>query len=285
MKVILRPINRNTWSGVMRYPNCAYVLGPYLKRSGARYTGLSKLEEEELGKELGVDLKPNSKFWDDYGIRITDKDLIIDTELGPEEKLKYLHSKNHKRVSVGPRIKAGADFQLIEEETEAKEANVKNRMKRKAVQEFDKLTSNEIRKALRVFGYNAENVTNEVVEDMLYKIVEERPREFLEVWVNNKNKEIQYLLEEAIANNIIRKNKTIYKYGTDIIGNTLEDAIDYLNNPINQDLKIAILSQLEGKKAVYGNVEGYKNFKKHNVNKSSESEINKDDEDLTTRKV
>ena len=34
----------------------------------------------------------------------------------------------------------------------------------------------------------------------------------------------------------------------------MEDAVDYLKNPSNQDLKIAIMSQLEGKKAVYNNV-------------------------------
>jgi aminopeptidase C len=281
MKVVLRPINKNTFSGWNRYPNCAYVVGPYLTRSGKRYTGLSELDEEELSKALGVDLKPNSEFWDNFGIRVTDKDVIIDTEVGPEEKLKYLHLKNHRRVSTGARIKAGADFQLIEEESEAKEANVRNRTKRKAIQEFDKLTLGEMRKALRLFGFNAENVANEIVEDMLYKIVEERPQEFLKIWVDNKDKDIYFLIEEAAANNIIRKSKTIYKYGTDIIGHTLEDAVDYLKNPKNQDLKIAILSQIDGKKAVYGKASVDKEIKKS----LRTEEVNKDDEEIKIGKV
>ena len=34
------------------------------------------------------------------------------------------------------------------------------------------------------------------------------------------------------------KNKNIYKYGTDIIGHNLEAAVDYIDDPANQDLKI-----------------------------------------------
>jgi hypothetical protein len=109
----------------------------------------------------------------------------------------------------------------------------------------------EMRKALRIFGYNPDSTGDSVVESNLYKIIESDPKKFLTVWADNKDREILFLLEDAVASNIIRKTKTTYKYGTDVIGGTADDAIAYLKNPANQDLKIAITSQLEAKKAVY----------------------------------
>jgi hypothetical protein len=235
----------------VRYANCSYKIASYFTRTGRRYTGLTDLDEEELGTVLNVDLKPNSDFWTDFFIEVKDRDVIIDTSLGAEEKLKYLFLKGHKNVSVGSIVKAGAEFQLIEAETEAVVSNTRNRLKRRALLEFDKLTPDQMRKALRLYGYSSDNISNEVAESTLSRLVEEDPERFLTIWVDNTNKDIQYLLEEAAANNVIRKSKTVYKYGTDIIGYTLEDAIDYLKNPANQDLKKAILTQLETKGSLY----------------------------------
>ena len=251
MKVILRPINKNNWSGIVRYSNCSDHLNSYYTRTGRRYTGLSDLDAERIGKKLGVNLNPNADFWDTFGIQIKDRDVIIDTSLGEEEELKYLFAKNHKRVVIGNTVKAGADYQLIESENEAFVENVKNRLKRRAISEFDKMTPDQMRKALRLFGYSSDRISNEVAESTLFSIVETDPESYLKIWVDNSNKDVQYLLEEAAANNVIRKSKTVYKYGTDVLGYTLDDAIDYLKNPTNQDVKKAILTQLETKGSIF----------------------------------
>lgn len=252
MKAILKPLKPNPWSGIHRYANCAHYLGPYLKRSGQRYTGLDEFNRERFEKILGVDLRPSSEFWDNYSIRIDENYVVIDTDDGPEEELKYLFLKSHKRVAASLRDrKATADYVLIQPEEDAKAENEINRIKRKASSEFDRMGINEMRKALRIFGYNPDSTGDSVVESNLYKIVESDPKKFLTVWVDNKDREILFLLEDAVASNIIRKTKTTYKYGTDVIGGTADDAIAYLKNPANQDLKIAITSQLEAKKAVY----------------------------------
>ena len=64
------------------------------------------------------------------------------------------------------------------------------------------------------------------------------------VWVNNKNKDTQYILETSISKNIIRKSKNVYYYGTDIIGRSNDEAIAFLNDKANQDIKISILDQI-----------------------------------------
>jgi len=272
MEAILQNVTTNTWTQVPRYADCNHYIGTYYKRNGQRYTGLDDaVLRERLEKELNVDLKPNSSFWDNFAVRIGTKEVILNTDAGAEEELRYYFLRNHKRVAFGTGYKPGADYRLVDQDAVAKVANVKNKLLRQAFAALDKLTPEEMRKALRLFGYRAENVTAEVAESTLTNLVTENPQQFLDIWVNNKNKDVQFLIEEASAANIIRKNKTIYKYGTDILGYTLEDAILYLSNPKNQDVKLAIITQLQSKSE----------FFKHNesnvvpVDEAAELKLNK----------
>lgn len=247
MKVILRPLRQDTWSGIIKYKNCYEDLSPYFTRSGSIYTGLTEGDAERLGKRLGLDLSPNSEYWKTFYIRTADRDIILELE-DPHDELKYLFLKNHKRVKNSLfEHKATANFVLINQEEEAKKDNLFGRTKRQAIREFDKMSIEEMRKCLRLFGKSSENLANEVVENRLFDIVEGDPQGFIDKWVNNTDRETQYLIERAISMNIIRKNKRLYTYGSDTIGQGLEDAIAYLNDPKNQDVKIAIKQQIDGK--------------------------------------
>ena len=66
-------------------------------------------------------------------------------------------------------------------------------------------------------------------------------------WVNNADKDINYLIEEAIAKNIIRRNRSQYFFGTDMIGNGLDDAIAYLKDKKNQEIMLAIKQEIKSK--------------------------------------
>ena len=84
-------------------------------------------------------------------------------------------------------------------------------------------------------------MSNELVEAKLTEQVETSPEKFMLKWVENPNKEINFVIEEAIAKNIIRKNRAQYYFGTDLIGNGLEDVIAYLKDKKNQEIKLAIM--------------------------------------------
>ena len=250
MKVTLRPTAHDSWSGVIKYKNCYEDIGPYYTRSGSIYTGLGKETAERLGELLGKDLSPGSSFWETFYIRTAGKDIILDLD-DPFDELKYHFLKNHKRVKGSMfEHKATANFVLINQEEESKRANLFQRTKRAAVREFDKMTPEEMRKALRIFGKNAENLGAEIVENRLWDIIEGDPQGFLDKWVNNKNRETQWLIERAVSMNVIRKNKMLYTYGSDTIGHGLEDAVSYLDDPKNQDVRIAIKLATEGKGAI-----------------------------------
>ena len=154
----------------------------------------------------------------------------------------------HKRVANGlSNIKPTHDFVLVNQEFEAEESNRINKIKREAYAEFNKMSIEDMRKCLRLYGQKSDNISNELVESRLFELIERDPNKFFLLWINNKNKDTQYIIEAAIAKNVIRKNKNVYYYGTDVIGRSLEDAISMLNDKKNQDIKMAILQETEVK--------------------------------------
>jgi len=250
MKVILRPLVTAdaSWAGVKNYKNCYEDIGVYFTRHGQRYNGtLTDEDRERLGKKLGKDLSPGSDFWEGFFIRTNGKDIILETE-EPMDELKYLYLRGHKKVKDSIFThKATANFVLVNQEEESKKTNLFNRVKRQAGREFDKMTTEEMRKALRIFGKSSEQLAPDVIENRLYEIVEGDPQGFLEKWANNKSRDTQYLVERAVSLNIIRKNKRLYTYGTDTIGHGLLDTVAYLEDPKNQDVLFAIQQGVEGK--------------------------------------
>ena len=250
MKVILRHKKKDSWSGVTKYKNCFDYLAPMLTRSGNRHTGLTEEDAARLEKLLGLDkdtLAPWSKYWITFAVKITNKELILNTEI-PWDELQYLFLRNHKRVSNGlTDIRQNTDYVLINEDSEAQEANKIAKRKRDAIKEFDKLSLEVMRKCLRLFGYKADTMSAELVENKLFELIEKSPEQFFIKWVNNKSKTTEYVIQAALAKNVMRKTKNVYYYGTEIIGNSLEDTIAYLENNSNGDLKMAILNEIESK--------------------------------------
>jgi hypothetical protein len=252
-RVILRPLLTSTasWAGVIKYRNCYEDIGPYLTRSGSQYTGLTPEDAVRLGELLGLDLTRGSDYWKSFYIRTSGKDMFFDPENETMDELKVLYLKSHKKVKTSIfEHKATANFVLVDQEEESKKTNLFNRVKRDAMLASSKMTPEEMRKALRIFGKSAENLSPEIVENRLFEIVEGDPESFLLKWVNNKKRDTQYLVERAISLNIIRKNKRIYSYGTDTIGHGLEDTMSYLDDPKNQDVRIAIMQGVEGKQVI-----------------------------------
>ena len=250
MEVILKFARVNPWAGIAKYKNCYDYIGTYWTRSGNRYTGLTEEDARRLEKEMGYEeghLAPTSPFWKTYSIKVGAKDVYLHTEK-PEDELAYLFLKNNKRVALGlSNIKPQNDYVLVNSEAEAEAKNKINRVKREAITEFNKMSLEEMRKCLRIYGNRADNISNELVENKLFELIEKDPNKFFLIWVNNKNKETQYILDTAISKNIIRKSKNIYYYGTDVIGRSNDDAISFLNNKANQEIKLAILNEIDAK--------------------------------------
>ncbi len=250
MEVILRFKSKDPWAGITKYKNCYDYIAPYWTRSGNKYTGLTDEDAKRLEREIGYPdghLSPFSDFWNTFAIKLTTKETILHTER-PYDELQYLFLKGHKRVANGlNNVKPNNDYILINKDSEAEESNRLNKIKRQAIIEFNKLSVEDMRKALRLYSYKSDAMSNELVESKLFELVEKDPNKFFLIWVNNKTKNTQFIIEAAIAKNVMRKSRNVYYYGTDIIGSSLEDAIAYLDDKKNQDIRLVIIQETEAK--------------------------------------
>jgi len=250
MEVRLEHCRKDPWSGFIKYPNCFTGICAPLSRAGNRVTGLSVEDEKRLEKALGYPdghLARTSDFWITYAVRIPKEGLTLHTEI-PENEMIYLLAKAHHRVASSKlKITPNTDFVLINRELEAEEANKNSRTKIEAFAEFNKMSPADTRKALRLYGFKADNVSDDIAKSTLFSFIENDPAKYLMLWVNNKSRETQYLIEAAIAKNVIRKQKNLYYYGTEVIGHSLQDAMAHIDDKQNQDIRLVIMQELESK--------------------------------------
>ena len=250
MVVELKIKKKNPWIGLVKYRNCFDYIAPYFTRSGSIYTGLTPEDEKYFEKALGYEdghLAKTSDFWTTFSVKVGTRTLLLDDSI-PRQAMIIKFLSGHKRVATSlDKLDAGKDYLLINREAEAIEQNKQNKLRRDAIKEFDNLSLEQMRKCLRLFGMNADRMSNELVESTLFNFVDKQPNKFFDKWVNNKAKETEFLLEEAIAKGVIRKDKTHYFYGSDMFADSLEDAIAYLDSKKNQDLKLAIMNETKNK--------------------------------------
>lgn len=250
MQVEFKLLKKSPWSGLIKYKNCFDYVSPYFTRSGSIYTGLTPEDEKYFEKVLGYPeghLAKSSEFWSTFCVKIGTRSMILDDSI-PRQAMIIKFLSGHKRVATSlDKMTAGKDYLLINREAEAVEANKANKLKREAVKEFDKLTLEQMRKCLRLYGIKADNMSNELVESTLFSLVDKNPKKFFDKWVKNNSKETEFILEEAIAKGVIRKDKTHYFYGSDMFADSLPDAIAYLDAKKNQDLKLSIINETQNK--------------------------------------
>ena len=250
MVVELKIKKKNPWAGLLKYKHCFDYIAPYFTRSGSIYTGLTPEDERHFEKALGYPeghLAKTSEFWTTFCVKVGTRGLVLDDQF-PLQALQIKFLSGHKRVATSlDKLSAGKDYLLINREAEAIQKNKQNSLRRDAIKAFDTLSLDDMRKCLRLFGIRSDNMSNELVESQMFDIVDKQPKRFLDKWVNNKKKDTEFVLEEAIAKGVIRKDRTQYFYGTEMFADSLQDAIAYLDAKKNQDLKLSIINEVKSK--------------------------------------
>lgn len=250
MVVELKIKKKQPWSGLIKYKACFDYIAPYFTRSGSLYTGLSPQDETKYEKILGLaegTLAKSSSYWNTFCVKVGARGVLLDDTIPRQEMIiKFL--TGHKRVATSlDKLDAGKDYLLINRQAEAIEQNKINKQRRDAIKEFDKLSIDQMRKALRIMGVKSDTLSNELIESTLFNLVDKQPKKFFDKWVNNKSKETEFIIESAISKGIVRKDRTQYYYGSEMFADSIEQAVAYLDSKKNQDLKLSIINQIENK--------------------------------------
>jgi hypothetical protein len=252
---------KTAWGGFNKFPNAATVFGVQMTRTGNLTTGLTTDDVERLAKATGMEkealmpptLDPTSKvgsYWKTFNVRVSANGIDIDTT-NPFDEILYLFAKNHHLVADGSENQTSHhECVLINADKEAIVKNEKFRKMRQAMREVDKMTTDEMKRALRIFGIYTKGMSNELVEARLHDTIEKDVDKFINMWIKNKNREQADILASAIELNIIRKNRNNYYYGTDMIGASHDEVVAWFKLPSNQEVVQAIKSEIENKSKI-----------------------------------
>ncbi len=261
----LKPIVRNGWlpkghDGEYQFTGCeTWKVPPKSASTGQRQTGLTAEDEARLEKALklspGSLSKYNEDYWANYKIKIPKEGKMLYME-NPKDELDALVLKAHPHIANSAMEVAdspGASHFLTSVNAEAEVNNAKEKAERSAVKRYGQLSSAEMIDVLRVYALSSGKATAKItkstpvdlIETTLYNKLKEDPDEFLRI-LEDPNFKTRVLIDKLVsAKVLIRSGSKYIVHGGDSIGATLQDTIDFIDDPRNQDVKLSLMSKLE----------------------------------------
>lgn len=248
--VKIKPISKDTWSGMNRFPKCKDSFAP-TQRNGAFNLGISEDKRRELESILDLsegELGPFSKYWIDFVVHIHDRELILDLD-NPMDYLQYMVLMQSPRVAESDKDedrtkKPKAEYAIYNEAEKAKRENSIVALKKKAWKIFNSASNKEMRDLLKLLGVQAHNANREIVENKLAEFVENEPEKVIAV-KEQDNFKMKVFLSDCIRVKALRKNAGSYFFGDIHIGKDEEMAILFLDDPENQEILLALKQKLQ----------------------------------------
>jgi hypothetical protein len=221
-------------------------------------TGFEKWSKEKVAEfEEELSLAPgtlkNPEFWADFKITIPPTGKWID--LGtPEGRLEYMVLCQIKTVAKSleelPRVASAANMQysavfvMRDAEQEATKKVSKAHTKKKAYAIADKMGPEEMANYLIYIGETPQNMSRDVIEGKMYEDLDSNPDRFLSIIEKENFKDVVFI-NKCLHNNILSQRGQAIYHGGQVMSSNLEAAIEFLNDPTNHAVKLALHADLD----------------------------------------
>jgi len=222
----------------------------FVSRSPLR--GLTREQERKyLPQVIGTSAehpdfeKEVRKFWADFNIDVPSDGVVLDVTtneagepLNLDDWIKYQWALKHRFVAASQEelrqdpLKA---FYIYDPEREVRKQHSSLQDKKAAFREFVKVTDDPdaVKRLLRVLSQtNPDRMSQEQCENMLAQLLEENPKRFIQV-ATDKDLELRDLLYQLVEGDVVRQIGQSFLYLDTTIGETQEEAIQYLKNKRN----------------------------------------------------
>jgi hypothetical protein len=257
-------IKRNPKSGyfgLFAYPKSVTTLSCQLNSKGSHNTGLTPEEEKYYEKQLeGMGVKPgdlgkHSSWWDnvfntEFAIRLFNTkttELILDN---PINQIKYKVLLAHGDVANSDieRNKPGILFYIDDEEARAKEELKVLNFELEGMKLIIGLTPEQKRGSLRLFGKsNPDLMSEDVCSAQLMMEMKKEPKKFFDI-ITDKELSTKMFIYELLDKKIISRKGNYFYYNDDLIANTTDECVTYMNDPKNQSVRLGLETKLKKNK-------------------------------------
>jgi len=243
----------HTYTGANR----RYCLPFSLSRRSLVNPFQSEEQREELERELSLPsgalsiYKKKDNYWSNFEVILDKKELSLDLR-NPEDVLRYLlllANSEEIAPSFKDRFEGAYKYALVDQDSESNERAKKAHTVKEAYKKLGQMEDSveTMTNFLIVYGKKpGNNPRQEFLVSELDKIIENDLEGFMTI-VEDEHFETKLLIKKAIQIGAINKpTKTRYELpGGDVIGNSLEQTVDYLKNPLNQENYILIKNRVE----------------------------------------
>lgn len=210
-----------------------------------RVTGIPKDREEELSKALnGLDLSPNSSFWEEFTVVLDNKGTMLDLTDPIQEIYYYILTTKSDIATSTDKVKPHSIFVMYNEEVEAEKENKKFEYELAAYSYLKDMSEEERANFLKLFDFKTRNMSPSVIKKTLKQKADDDPKFFVELY-EDKNKIIKVLIKDCVQNGVVSLKNGAYYFGEDMLGADINLAIAKIKNPKNADLRLAIEKRLE----------------------------------------
>jgi len=265
-KVKVEPIKRgNEWlptghDGEFMYTDAMWSMDlPVIASTGMRRAIFTREEQKLIEKELNLPEGDLSFYDKDKGFWATNKKARV--SLGKEglvlnlmdlmDLIKYKILKENKTIapSWAERFNSGSyKFALVDEDEKSKESNTKYELMKEVYVNFGKMESSarKMQNVLKLYGKKTTNMDLDFLRGEVQKLIDKDAKEFVKI-VSDKHFNMKVLIEEGLAVRAIERNssKAYVLAGGDLIGRTLQETIEWMENPSNSDIVLKIKAQIE----------------------------------------
>lgn len=229
-------------------PGVSHTLAPPMDSFGQLVTGTSKSDYDKIMKDE-INPPEYMEFFSKLTIKISEGGKELNLSI-PKHLLMYNLAKKIKTVAsekevVNPSVHR---YYIVDENAQALKKLSGIQIKTRAYKLFAEMSPNDARDFLVLYGKDSKSVNDDIVQAKLGELIESDAEKFVSLYEDN-NKEVKIVLQKLTRMNILRKEGKSYFYGDEgeavFLGATQEMAVEFLKDPENQELYIALISELK----------------------------------------
>lgn len=229
---------------------------PISAKTGQRKAILTKEEQELFEQELNLEkgsmsfYHKDKGYWTTFRVTLDKEGRTLDLSQ-PIDYLSWLVLKEQKTIAPSRKEMFNSGeykFALVDEDEDIKTTNNKLELMKQVYKHFGKIEDSpkKMQNVLRLYGKYTDNLNPEFLKAEIQKLIDKDADEFVKIMSDVKFN-TKVTIEKALKIRAVERtaSKGYALKGGDLIGRTLQETVEWFENPINNDIVLKINAQIQ----------------------------------------